>query len=71
MYIRLHLDSILTERDMTQRELSRRTGIRAASIHEMHNNQTVRLPLKNLATICEILECEISDILTLEKEQSE
>lgn len=71
MYIRFHLDRLLDERRMTQRELSRRTGIRAASIHEMHNNQTLRLPLKNLAAICEVLDCQINDLITLEKEPSE
>ena len=59
------------ELKITQRELARRTGIRVPSINEMCRNQTARLPLDNLAKICEALNCEISDILKLEKEQSE
>jgi putative transcriptional regulator len=53
---------------MSQHELSRRTGIRQPSINEMCRNQTVRLPLDNLAKICEVLECEITDIIELQKE---
>ncbi|RDW18046.1 XRE family transcriptional regulator [Oceanobacillus arenosus] len=70
MKIIIKLDQLLNKLDMSQHELSRLTGIRQPSINEMCRNQTVRLPLQNLAKICEVLECEISDILELEKEQT-
>lgn len=50
---------------MSQHELSRLTGIRQPSINEMCRNQTSRLPLANLSKICEILNCNITDILEL------
>ncbi|MBT2215824.1 helix-turn-helix domain-containing protein [Virgibacillus dakarensis] len=65
MKIIIKLDQMLTERNMSQHELSRLTGIRQPSINEMCRNQTVRLPLDNLAKICDVLECEIQDILKL------
>jgi putative transcriptional regulator len=71
MRVLMKLDQILTEKEMSQHELSRLTGIRQPSINEMCRNQTIRLPLANLAKICEVLKCDISDILKLEKEQSE
>jgi putative transcriptional regulator len=71
MKVVLQLNKLLDESGMTQRELARKTGIRIPSINEMYHNQTVRLPLENLAKLCEVLECDISDILKLEKEQSE
>ncbi|MDT2172888.1 helix-turn-helix domain-containing protein, partial [Paenibacillus larvae] len=40
---------MLVARNMSHRELSRRTGIRLASINEMCLNKTQRLPLENLA----------------------
>jgi putative transcriptional regulator len=52
---------------MSQHELSRLTGIRQPSINEMCRNQTVRLPLENLAKICEVLNIDISDVLELRK----
>jgi putative transcriptional regulator len=71
MRVVIKLDTKLNELNMSQHKLSRLTGIRQPSINEMCRNQTQRLPLDNLAKICEVLECEIDDILTLEKEQSE
>jgi putative transcriptional regulator len=71
MKVVIMLNQLLTDKNMTQRELARLTNIRVPSINEMYHNQTVRLPLDNLARICEVLECEIQDILKLEKEQSE
>jgi putative transcriptional regulator len=71
MEIYIKLDELLSSREMSQHELSRLTGIRQPSINEMCRNQTTRLPLHNLAKICEVLNCEITDILLLKKEQSE
>lgn len=67
MKVILKLDQILNQRDMSQHELSRLTGIRQPSINEMCRNQTIRLPLMNLAKICEVLECDIPDVLELQK----
>lgn len=71
MKVVIQLDKLLSQRNMTQRELARITKIRVPSINEMFHNQTVRLPLDNLAKICDALNCDISDILKLEKEQTE
>lgn len=71
MRVVLTLNEILERKNMTQRELSRLANIRPPSIHEMCHNLTVRLPLDNLARICAVLDCDISDIMKLEKEPSE
>ena len=71
MKVIIKLADLLVVNKMSQHELSRRTGIRQPSINEMCRNQTVRLPLENLAKICETLDCDITDILELEKEQTE
>lgn len=68
MKIIIKLDDILKAKEMSQHELSRITGIRQPSINEMCRNQTVRLPLDNLAKICDSLDCEINDILELRRE---
>jgi putative transcriptional regulator len=65
MNVIIKLDKLLQDRDMSQHELSRLTGIRQPSINEMCRNQTIRLPLSNLAKICEVLNCEISDVIEL------
>ena len=71
MYVRIKLDQLLEERGYSHREFARLTGVRHPSISEMCNNTTKRIPLDNLAKMCEVLDCQISDILVLEKEQSE
>lgn len=71
MKVNIKLAGVLDKKNISNRELARMTGIRHPSINEMCNNQTERLPLKNLAAICEVLNCEITDILELEKEQTE
>lgn len=68
MIVKIHLKNLLEERKMSQKELATKTGIRAASIHNMYYNQTQRLPLKHIAQICAVLECGISDLLKLEQE---
>ncbi|WP_258073018.1 helix-turn-helix domain-containing protein [Brevibacillus laterosporus] len=69
MKIYIKLADILKERGISQRELARLTGIRVSSINEMCNNETVRLPLDNLAKICEVLGVEITDVLELVDER--
>lgn len=66
--VRIKLDEILKERGISDREFGRMTGIRYPSVGEMRANKTQRLPLDNLAIICEVLDVEITDILELEKE---
>ncbi|MBG9788705.1 helix-turn-helix domain-containing protein [Brevibacillus laterosporus] len=68
MKIHIKLADILKERGISQRELARLTGIRVSSINEMCNNETVRLPLDNLAKICEVLDVGITDVLELTDE---
>lgn len=67
----INLDKLLKEKNISQRELARRTGIRQPTISEMCLNKTKSLPLVNLDLICEELDCDIADIITFKKEQSE
>ncbi|WP_068792829.1 helix-turn-helix domain-containing protein [Brevibacillus laterosporus] len=69
MKIHIKLADLLKERGVSQRELARLTGIRVSSINEMCNNETIRLPLDNLAKICEVLGVEITDVLELVDER--
>lgn len=68
MKVQITLNELLEKRGMSQRELARLTNIRQPSINEMCRNQTIRLPLANLAKICDVLDVDICDILKLVKE---
>ena len=71
MPITIHLQRILDEKGISQRKLERVTGIKQPTINKMCQNTLQHFPLDSLAAICNALDCEISDILTLEKEHSE
>lgn len=55
---------------MTQAELARRTGIRPATINEMYNEFSERINLEHIDKICAVLDCDISDLLKIEKQNS-
>ena len=61
--IKIHLSRVLGEYRMTQAELAKKTGIRAATINEMYHELIERINLDYLSRICETLDCEIQDIL--------
>lgn len=68
MKVVIMLDHLLDQKKMSQRKLARLTEIRHPSINEMCRNQAKHIPLENLAKICEVLGCDIPDVLKLEKE---
>jgi len=67
MKIEIKLAKLLESKSISQRELARQTGVRLASINEMCQNDIIRLTLDNLAKICDALNCDISDILELDR----
>ena len=64
--IRIKLSTLLGERRITQAELARKTGIRPATINELYHEFSVRVNLEHLDKICEVLDCEITDLLKYE-----
>lgn len=51
---------------MTQVELSRKTGIRPATINEMYHELIEKVNLEHIDKICEVLDCDICDLLKYE-----
>lgn len=71
MVVQIHLQKLLNERAMSQRKLAELTGIKQPTINKMCQSTLLHFPLDSLEKICEVLECEINDVLTIEKEQTE
>lgn len=71
MLIEIRLQQLLKEKRMSQRELERQTEIFQPTISKMCSNNLQHMPLDALAKICETLECEISDVLKLIKDEGE
>lgn len=61
--IKIHLSRILGEKRWTQADLARKTEIRPNTISEIYNELVERVNLEHLDKICEVLECDIDDIL--------
>lgn len=66
--ITIKLDEFLKVKGISQRELSRRTGIRQPTISEMCLNKSKALSVKNLDLICIELDCELSDVIEFTKD---
>ncbi len=61
--IRIYLSRLLGERRWTQADLSRKTGIRPATINEYYNEFATRVSLEHMDKICEVLGCELGELI--------
>ena len=61
--IKILLSKKLGELRWTQADLSRKTGIRPATINELYHDIAERVSLEHLDLICEALDCELSEII--------
>lgn len=66
MAIRILLSRKLGEVRWTQADLARRTGIRASTINEMYHELCERVNLEYLDRICNVLECDLTELLVYE-----
>lgn len=61
--IKIHLSKLLGERKLSQKEISRQTGIRANTINEMFHEIIPRVNIDHLDKLCEALGCTIVELL--------
>lgn len=61
--IRIRLSTLLGEKRWTQADLARRTGIRANTINDYYHEMTDRVNLGHLDKICEVLGCDLCDLI--------
>ncbi|HBV97348.1 MAG: XRE family transcriptional regulator [Peptococcaceae bacterium BICA1-7] len=61
--IKIHLSKLLGERRWTQADLARITGIRPSTIGDYYHELVERVNLNHLDKICEVLGCQVSDVL--------
>lgn len=59
-----HLDRLLAERQMTLTDLSARVGISIANLSVLKNNRAQAVRFSTLAAVCEVLQCDVGDVLT-------
>ena len=61
--IRILLSSKMGERRITQAELARLTHIRPNTINDLYHELTTRVNLDHLDRICDVLDCDLNEIL--------
>ena len=60
--IRIKLSDLLGKHKMNQRALSRLTDIRPATISKMYYEETKRISIDQIDSICKALDCEVSEL---------
>ena len=64
----LRLDRMMVERKISLNELAARVGISNVNLSKIKNNKVTAIRFSTLAAICEVLECNVCDILEFQKE---
>lgn len=65
--IRIDIESVLKEKGISKTQLCYDCRIQRTQLNNYCKNKVSRIDLNTLAKICECLDCEISDILILDK----
>ena len=61
--IHCRLDELLTERGMTLARLSELVGITVVNLSILKNDRARAIRYSTLEAICDVLECEVGDVL--------
>ena len=61
--IKFKVKVMLAMRDMTQKELAERTGIRPPTVSAICTGAVKHLPVEALDKICDVLDCQPADIM--------
>ena len=65
--IKFKVKVMLAMRDMTQKELAERTGIRPPTVSAICTGAVKHLPVDALDKICEVLDCQPADLMEFVK----
>ncbi len=64
--IKFKVKVMLAMREMTQKELAERTGIRPPTVSAICTGSIKHLPIEALNKICEVLQCQPADLMEWE-----
>jgi putative transcriptional regulator len=69
--IRCHLDELLSEHNMTLTELADRVGVTKVNLSVLKNNRARAIRFSTLTGICDVLGCDVGDLLSLDPARSQ
>jgi putative transcriptional regulator len=59
------LDKVLADRGMTLTELAERVGVTIVNLSVLKNDRAKAIRFSTLTAICEVLECDVGDVLRI------
>lgn len=68
MAILVNLDVMMAKKKISLSELSEKVGITVANLSILKNNKAKAVRFSTLDAICEVLDCQPSDLLEYEKQ---
>ena len=63
-----HLDRLLEERGMTLAALADAVGVTVVNLSVLKNNRAKAVRFSTVTAICDVLECQVGDVLSVERE---
>lgn len=69
--MKITLNQVLDRKGISQNQMAKDTGISTSTLRNLNHNRTTRISFDILEKICMYLECGISDILSLENNDTD
>lgn len=63
-----HLERLLEERGMTLAALADAVGVTVVNLSVLKNNRAKAVRFSTITAICDVLECQVGDVLSVERE---
>jgi putative transcriptional regulator len=63
--VEIHIDRLLTERDMTLTALAERVGLTLANLSILKNGRARAIRFSTLTALCDALDCQPADLFTV------
>jgi putative transcriptional regulator len=63
MTVIVQLKDLRARKEISQNELARRLGMSLANVQKIEYNKAKSIPLSTLDRLCEVLDCEVGDLL--------
>lgn len=65
--VKIHLSRLMGERKLKISDLARETGINRGTITRLYHETAERVELDVIEKLCDYFQCEIADLLEIEK----
>lgn len=65
--VRCHLDDLLARRGMTLTRLSELVGVSIVNLSVLKNDRARAIRYSTLTAICDALDCQVGDLLTVDR----